>query len=508
MSDEHLSWLAYQPGRYDELLRAKVERVKSTFATALGNGTVEPEIFASPPSHYRQRVRFAVGRFEADGSPSAAGSTSGRLQYALYDKGVCIPRPDTFPVAAESVCRLMPRLLAALEADAILSQSIDCCHFLSSQAGDMLVTLVYGSPLAAGWRPAAVALCEQLCIPALMGRSRGHVETIARNWVTEVYTLADGRRLSYRQVEGSFSNPSSAMAVHTLNFLCSCAMAIAADLKHSRGEPPALLELYCGNGNHTVALAPLFRTVLAVEIDAKLAAAAEGNLASNGVTNAHVLCATSGRFCQALLKKVLEAKAAVGSTGGGDAVGGTAANGGGGRSSKGSGGRGSFDAARSAWLQEAGSRCDVVLVDPPRAGLDESALTTSPTLSPLASASAGSVAEPLEEGSGPTHRLRAAVAGLQHAGRGPRARLFDTCPGGPNRAPSNPLPLARSGTVRLVRSFDHILYVSCNPASLAASLPQLDSHEVLRFAVLDHFPYTRHLEVALYMRRKEGAPAV
>jgi hypothetical protein len=30
----------------------------------------------------------------------------------------------------------------------------------------------------------------------------------------------------------------------------------------------------------------------------------------------------------------------------------------------------------------------------------------------------------------------------------------------------------------------------------------LDQHEVVRFAVLDHFPYTSHLEVALYLRRR------
>ena len=36
-----------------------------------------------------------------------------------------------------------------------------------------------------------------------------------------------------------------------------------------------LLELYCGCGSHTVALAPFFRHVLAVEINRHLVAAAE-----------------------------------------------------------------------------------------------------------------------------------------------------------------------------------------------------------------------------------------
>ena len=92
-----------------------------------------------------------------------------------------------------------------------------------------------------------------------------------------------------------------------------------------------LLELYCGNGNHTVALAPLFRRALAVEIDPSLVEAAEGNLARNGVTNAAVLRSPSAAFCGAVLRK-------------------------------------------GAWTDRASGHAfafGAVLVDPPRAGLDD-----------------------------------------------------------------------------------------------------------------------------------------
>ena len=59
-------------------------------------------------------------------------------------------------------------------------------------------------------------------------------------------------------------------------------------------RPLELLELYCGNGNHTVALARHFHKVLCVEIDKKLCDAADFNLMRNGVRNAHVLCVSSG----------------------------------------------------------------------------------------------------------------------------------------------------------------------------------------------------------------------
>jgi tRNA (uracil-5-)-methyltransferase len=448
-TDAELSWLAFQPHRYWELLEDHVAAVKQTFAAALSRRGVTPEVFASSPSHYRQRARFSIARFDPDGSVSAPGSKSGRLRYALYDKGACMARPDVFPVAAESICELMPRLLAALETNSVLWESLEAVHYLSTQVGDMHVTLIYSSPLADGWRAVAAAMGLQLGIPALTGRSRGRVEVIVRDWVTEVYTLADGRMLTYRQVAGSFSNPSSAMAEHTLNFLCSCSKAIGAEVAAASGELPALLELYCGNGNHTVALAPLFRAVLAVEIDRKLTVAAEDNLKRNGVNNAHVLCATSGRFCQSLMRKIIALKSELqgvatscGGAGGGSRGGAGGQVGGGtpgsastagaapssvqkdafssrvnksvkeedalledeaeedcvpphhattdgssradrccshacsrpGQRRPSAGPTSTFEEARRAWLREAGARCDVVLIDPPRCGPDESAL--------------------------------------------------------------------------------------------------------------------------------------
>ena len=134
---EHLSWLAYQPQRYQHLLDAKVAAVARLFAGPLGQ--LQVEVFASAPSHFRQRVRFALARFESDGSLSIPGSTTGRLCYALHNRGRCIPRPDTFPIAAEAVCALMPQLLNALENDKMMSAGIECAHFLST-------CLLYTSP--------------------------------------------------------------------------------------------------------------------------------------------------------------------------------------------------------------------------------------------------------------------------------------------------------------------------------------------------------------------------
>ena len=203
-----------------------------------------------------------------------------------------------FPIASSAINDLMPRLLAELNARAPLAAGIAAVHFLSTQAGDMLVSLIYAEPLHARWRDEALKMQRALKLAAVVGRAKGTCVKLPRDWVVESYALADGRRLRYQQLEGAFSNPSAAMAEHTLSWLCAAAADIVAAAAGSR-EPPSLLELYCGNGNHTVALAPLFKRLLAVEIDARLCAAAVGNLKENGVDdrNVRVLCAPSARFC-------------------------------------------------------------------------------------------------------------------------------------------------------------------------------------------------------------------
>ena len=98
--------------------------------------------------------------------------------------------------------------------------------------------------------------------------------------VVETYELPDGRSLSYEQAEGFFSNPSYSACVFTIGWLCECVKMLP---RERRG---ALLELYCGNGNHTAALAPYFGRVVGVEVHPRLVDAATRNVARNRAANA------------------------------------------------------------------------------------------------------------------------------------------------------------------------------------------------------------------------------
>jgi len=58
-------------------------------------------------------------------------------------------------------------------------------------------------------------------------------------------------------------------------------------------------------------------------------------------------------------------------------------------------------------------------------------------------------------------------------------------------------------TEHMVSQFDSIIYISCNPDTLAKNLQQLShSHRIERFALFDQFPYTDHMECGVFLKKK------
>ena len=60
-----------------------------------------------------------------------------------------------------------------------------------------------------------------------------------------------------------------------------------------------------------------------------------------------------------------------------------------------------------------------------------------------------------------------------------------------------------SDTCELVRRFPRILYISCNPETLAENIRQLsDTHRITQTALFDQFPWTDHMEAGVLLERK------
>ena len=129
----------------------------------LFNDSTAVTVFDSTPSHFRQRVRFAL-------APLGEG---GSLAYALFNRGSPSVAVDQFPIASRAINKLMPSLMAAINASEPLRSGAAACHFLATQRGEMLVSLVYGTPLHGEWREAAEGLRRELGIQALVGRTKG-----------------------------------------------------------------------------------------------------------------------------------------------------------------------------------------------------------------------------------------------------------------------------------------------------------------------------------------------
>lgn len=251
------------PDEYVAQLAAKVARFKQDFGP-LGVGEVI--VAESAPLHYRMRAEFRIFREE------------GRIGYAMFapenpKKPVVI---DSFPVATPAIHKLMPRLLERLEASKTLKDRLFQVDFLATLSGEMLVTLIYRQPLGERWEAAARDLASDLGVQ-IIGRSRGQKLVLDRDWVLEAFEL-NGRQLRYKQIEGAFSQPNGQVNLKMLAWACQQAAGLGGDL----------LELYCGNGNFTVALAPYFERVLATEVGKPSVQAAQYNLEANGIENVAV----------------------------------------------------------------------------------------------------------------------------------------------------------------------------------------------------------------------------
>ncbi|MNM64442.1 tRNA/tmRNA (uracil-C(5))-methyltransferase [compost metagenome] len=357
----------FDPSSYATQLDAKVARLRELLAPF---GAPEPAVFDSPREHYRLRAEFRLWREE------------GQRHYAMFapgekHKAILI---DDFPIGSERINALMPKLKAAWQASEELNNRLFQVEFLTTLAGDAMVTMCYHRPLDEAWEAVARQLAEELGV-SVIGRSKGKRLVIGRDYAVEKLDVA-GRVFSYRQPEGAFTQPNGAVNQKMLSW--------AYEAMGERDDD--LLELYCGNGNFTLPLATRARQVLATEISKTSVNAALSNLDENGVDNVRLVRLSAEELTQAL-NDVRPFRRLEG-----------------------------IDLKSYAF--------GTVFVDPPRAGMDP-----------------------------------------------------DTC--------------------ELTRRFERILYISCNPETLAANIEQLqDTHRIERCALFDQFPYTHHMESGVLLVRR------
>ncbi len=350
---------------YKEALEEKKALVTSLLAPYY-SGAIEG--FESPKSHHRARAEFKVWH---------KGESCYYAMSNLSKDGVVIL--DECPKVIEAIEQIQYPLLEEINKSTILSKKLFAVEFLGAKSGEVLVTLIYHKQLNQEWSEQAKSLEEQFNI-AIIGRARKQKIVLSKEYITEELAI-DNTKYKYRYYEGGFTQPNPYINEKMISWAIE-------QVKSSGGD---LLELYCGLGNFTLPLSSYFNKVLATEISKNSIKAAKEYCILNNINTIEFIRLNASETAQALNKE--------------------------------------RQFRRLEGIDLDAYNFSTILVDPPRAGLDDD-----------------------------------------------------------SRA--------------LVQNFNNILYISCNPNTLARDLEQLcKTHKVINAAIFDQFPYTQHIESGVYLER-------
>ena len=268
---------------YDDQLAEKVARIGEMFsAFEEGENLPELEVFPSDPVNYRMRAEFRVWH---DGDD---------LYYIMFDKETREKiRVDEFPAASVGINVLMPVLIDKLRGSEVLRKKIFQVDFLSTLSGEMLVSLLYHRQLDDEWAAAVTELRGELLDAGFavdfIGRARKQKFVVERDYVVEKL-MVHGEEFVYKQVENSFTQPNGRVAEKMLEWAVSGSRDCEGDL----------LELYCGNGNFSLALAQNFRKVMATELAKPSVEAAQWNILENKAKNVKIARLSAEDFTVAM----------------------------------------------------------------------------------------------------------------------------------------------------------------------------------------------------------------
>ena len=326
--------------------------------------------FASLDGHFRARAEYKIYRDDSG------------LHYAMrhLDKKAIVTL-EMCPMVAEPIQKRMWKLLELVNLDEILKNRLFGVEFLSTTTDDVLITMLYHRKLDDVWTEKAKMLESELHAK-IIGRSRKQKIVLSEEYVTETLHV-NGKAYRYRHYEQSFTQPNPKVNEKMIGW------AMEQARRFKIGD---FCELYAGAGNFTIPLASLFEKVIATEISKRSIYAALENCKLNGVENITFVRMSSEEFTEALEKKR------------------------------------TFTRLREVDLDA--FDIGTILVDPPRAGLDE-------------------------------------------------------------------------GTRKLIARFDTIIYISCNPQTLARDLETLcETHCIEDAALFDQFPYTPHMEAGVVLTKR------
>lgn len=261
---------------YDAQLKEKETRVSELLAPFFSE---KLEVFDSPDSHYRARSEFRIWH-EGDRCDYAMGN-------AAKDGAINI---EECLKVIEPIEKRMWVLLDKINASQeVLKKKLFAVEFLATTTDECLITMLYHRKLDETWSQEVKCL-ESALNCKVMGRSRKQKVILSDEFVTEKLDI-DGKTFTYVQYESGFTQPNPTVNVKMIEWV------IAQAKKVGYGD---FLESYCGLGNFTLPLSHYFDKVLSTEISKRSIQAALENCTLNGVDNITFVRLASEEMTEAL----------------------------------------------------------------------------------------------------------------------------------------------------------------------------------------------------------------
>lgn len=266
------------PDNYQTQLDEKHQQIKALFGEF---NLPEFELYTSEPLNYRQRAEFRLWH-EGDDLYYIMFNSETKQKFKVTD----------FPVACTLINDAMRKLLELIRDDKTLRHRLFQVDFLATLSGELLISLLYHKQLDEEWQTKAAQLKLQLSELApvdIIGRAKKQKIVLDKDFVMEKLNVG-GKTYQYQQVENSFTQPNAKVNEKMLLWAQEASKGIGGDL----------IELYCGNGNFSIALADNFDRVLGTEISKTSVRSAQINIAENNAENIDIVRMSSEEFSEAM----------------------------------------------------------------------------------------------------------------------------------------------------------------------------------------------------------------
>lgn len=274
-------------GKIDISLYQKSLQEKTTAVySLLSNITDIPQAKTIPsePTHYRMRAEFSIW-LEKDGMHYCMVKMNGKERERVYI--------DSFDPGSELINFFMQETKKYIDQDPVLLRKLFDIDFLTTLSGQTLISLTYHKKLDDDWHSSAQKLLTKLRSFGhhinIIGRARNQKIIMDEDFVWETLHV-ENQELHYQQIDNSFTQPNAHIAEKMLAWVQN-----AVGLNNSD-----LLELYCGNGNFSIALSRCFHKILATEISKDSVSSAKINIKANNISNINILRMSAEEVTQAI----------------------------------------------------------------------------------------------------------------------------------------------------------------------------------------------------------------